>query len=120
MFIMKTKLIASSIIALAAMSGATAFAGTTSGKAGIFMPTPYGTTSTVTRDQVQADMLQARKEGTLQSNSDSAAIRSADSVAIGKPVAATLVSRSEVRAETSQWAMSHQATSDSDRKLSSQ
>lgn len=117
---MKTKLIASTIIALAAISSASAFAGTRSGNAGIYMPTPYGTTSTVSRDQVQADILQARKEGTLQSNSDSAAIRSADSVAVGKSVAAAALSRSEVRAETSQWAMSHQTNSDSDRKLSSQ
>lgn len=117
---MKTKLIAATVVALAAVSGASAFAATRSGNAGVYIPTPFGEISTVTRAQVQEDTVQARKEGTLQSNSDSAAIRSTDSVAIAQPAVASVVSRSEVRAETSQWAMSHQANSDSDRKLSSQ
>ena len=117
---MKTKLLAATVITLAALSGASAFADTRSGNAGVYMPTPYGATSTVTRDQVQADMLQARKQDASQSGSESAAIRSTDSLASATAAASSVVSRSEVRAETSQWAMSHQATSDSDRKLSSQ
>jgi Domain of unknown function (DUF4148) len=116
---MKTKLIAATVVALAAMSGASAFAATRSGNAGVYIPTPFDTTSTVTRAQVQEDTMQARQQGTFDLDSDSASIRSADTVA-AKPAAMSTVSRSEVRAQTSQWAQSHQANSDSDRKLSSQ
>lgn len=116
---MKTNLIAATVIAMAAMSGANAFAAPRSGNAGVYMPTPYGATSTVTRAQVQQDTMQARQQSALHSSSDSAAIRSADTAGT-QPVAVSAVSRSEVRAQTSQWAMSNHNNSDSDRKLSSQ
>jgi Domain of unknown function (DUF4148) len=116
---MKTKLIAAAVIALAAISGASAFA-KDSGNDGTYLPMAIASTSTVTRAQVQEDLVQARKEGTFDLDSDSASIRSTDSVALAKPAAVSTVSRSDVRAETSQWAKANHASNDADRKLNSQ
>jgi Domain of unknown function (DUF4148) len=85
---MKTKLIAATVFALAAMSGASAFA--QSYKDNL----PFTMSSNLTRAQVQADYLQARKEGTLPQLGETG-----EYVTVAKAPVASTVTRAEVRAE---------------------
>jgi Domain of unknown function (DUF4148) len=97
---MKTKLIAATVVALAAMSGASAFAQSYKDNFPVTM------SSNVTRAQVQADFLQARKEGTLPQVGEAAQYAEAKA-----PVAST-ATRAEVRALAIQSAKARQADSD--------
>jgi hypothetical protein len=85
---MKTKLIAATVVALAAMSGVSAFASTYSDNL------PVQVSSSTTRAQVQADYLQARKEGTLPQVGEAG-----EYVAVAKAPVASTVTRAEVRAQ---------------------
>ncbi len=88
---MNSKFIASAVVAIAALTGASAFAqGNLSGEAAYVVPAPT-TTSNVTRTQVQADYLQARQAGNV-------AISNEGAFAVA-PVAASSVTRAEVRAD---------------------
>ena len=92
---MNSKFIASTVVAIAALTGASAFAQTSlSGEAATAVVFPI-TASNVTRAQVQAEYLQARQAGNV-AVSDEAAFA---------PVMASpsTVSRAEVRAEASHW-----------------
>ena len=92
---MNSKFIASTVVAIAALTGASAFAQTSlSGEAATAVVFPI-TASNVTRAQVQAEYLQARQAGNV-AVSDEAAFA---------PVMASpsTVSRAEVLAEASHW-----------------
>ncbi len=86
---MKTKLIAATVVALAAMSGASAFA-----QSSYKDNFPIQLNSNVTRGQVQAEYQQARKEGTLPQLGEAG-----DYAAVAKAPVASTVTRAEVRAE---------------------
>ena len=89
---MNSKFIASTVIAIAALTGANAFAQTTlSGEAAYVVPAPATTTSSVTRTQVQAEYLQARKDGNVAVSNEA--------VFAVAPAAMSVLSRSEVSAE---------------------
>jgi DNA-binding IclR family transcriptional regulator len=98
---MKTKLIAATVVALAAMSGVSAFA------EGDYTSKPIDLTTNTTRAQVQAEYLQARKEGTLVQVGETGEY----AAAMKAPVQST-VSRAEVRAQAIQWAKSRHADID--------
>lgn len=67
---MKTKLISAAVIAIAALGSVNAFAmNRLEGEAATKLP-PIDYTSNVSRAQVLADVLQARKDGTLPINSE--------------------------------------------------
>ena len=85
---MKTKLIAASVVALAAMSSVSAFAQSYKDNFPIQM------SSNTTRAQVQADYLQARKEGTLPQLGETG-----EYAVVAKAPVASTVTRAEVRAE---------------------
>ena len=88
---MNSKLIASTVVAIAALTGANAFAqGNLSGEAAYVVPAPT-TTSNTTRAQVQAEYLQARQAGNVAVSNESA-------FAV-VPEIATGVTRAEVRAD---------------------
>ena len=92
---MNSKLIASAVVALAALTGANAFAqGNLSGEAATAVTFPV-TASNTTRAQVQAEYLQARQAGNVAVSNESAF---APAVAT-----ASTVSRAEIRAEASHW-----------------
>jgi Domain of unknown function (DUF4148) len=98
---MKTKLIAATVVALAAMSGVSAFASTYSDNL------PVKVSSNTTRAQVQADYLQARKEGTLPQVGEAGEY----AAAVKAPVASS-VTRAEVRAQAIQSARARHNDSD--------
>ena len=88
---MNSKFIASTVVAIAALTGANAFAqGNLSGEAAYVVPAPT-TTSNVTRTQVQADYLQARKDGNVAVSNEAA-------FAVA-PATVSGVTRAEVRAD---------------------
>ena len=92
---MNSKLIASAVVALAALTGANAFAqGNMSGEAATAVTFPI-TPSNVTRAQVQAEYLQARRVGNVAVSNESA---------FAATVAApSTLTRAEMRAEASHW-----------------
>ena len=97
---MNSKLIASTVIAIAALSGASAFAQTstvTYGESGYTPITNF--TSQVSRAQVQADLAQARKDGSMPVYSESGYAM--------VQVAPAMVSRAEVHADAVQWVKNH-------------
>ncbi len=94
---MKTKLIAVTVVALAAMSGVSAFA-----EKNPYVFKSIDLSTATTRAQVQAEYLQARKEGSLVQMGETGEY----TAAVKAPVAST-VSRAEVRAGAIQWAKSH-------------
>ena len=99
---MNSKLIASTIIAIAAMSGASAFAqngGVIYGESGNLPANSY--TSNLTRAEVRADFVQARKNGSLSVESEAGVV-----VVKATP---SVVSRAEVRAGAIQWVKTHPA-----------
>ena len=88
---MNTKFIASAIVAIAAMTGASAFAqNRLEGEAALVIA-PVTLTSKLTRAQVNADYLQARQNGAV-------AVSQEGAFAVA-PVAASGVTRAEVREE---------------------
>ena len=88
---MNSKLIASTVIALSALTGASAFAQSSlSGEAALAIR-PVASTSNVTRAQVQAEYLQARQAGQLAVSQEGAFAAA--------PVAASTLSRAEVKSE---------------------
>ena len=101
---MNSKLIASTVVAIAALTGANAFAqGNVAGEAAYVVPAPTFTSNT-TRVQVQAEYLQARQAGNV-------AISNEGAFAAAQP-AASAVSRAAVRAETAAWVKTHDFGSD--------
>jgi Domain of unknown function (DUF4148) len=98
---MKTKLIAATVVALAAMSGVSAFAQSYKDNF------PVQVSSSMTRAQVQADYLQARKEGTLPQVGETG-----EYTAVVKAPVASTVSRAEVRAQAIQAARAHHNDND--------
>ena len=101
---MNSKLIASAVVALAALTGANAFAqGNLSGEAAYVVPAPT-TTSNTTRAQVQGDYLQARQAGNVAVSNEGAFASSA--------ATPTFANRADVRAEAAVWAKTHNAGSD--------
>ncbi|MES2414043.1 MAG: DUF4148 domain-containing protein [Pseudomonadota bacterium] len=86
---MNSKLIASTVIALSALTGASAFAQNNQYGEAALVVAPVASTSSLTRAQVQADYLSARQSGAL-AVSQEAAFAAA-------PTAASQLSRAEVR-----------------------
>lgn len=88
---MNSKLIASTVIALSALTGASAFAQTSlSGEAALAIR-PVLSSSNVTRAQVQAEYLQARQSGAVAVSQEGAFAAA--------PAAASSVTRAAVRNE---------------------
>lgn len=86
---MNSKFIASTVIALSALTGASAFAQSNlSGEAALAIR-PVTSTSNVTRAQVQNDYLQARQAGNVAVSQEGAFAAT--------PAAASVVTRAEVR-----------------------
>ncbi|MBI2728030.1 MAG: DUF4148 domain-containing protein [Polaromonas sp.] len=85
---MNSKLIASTVIALSALTGASAFAQNLSGEAALAIR-PVASSSNVTRAQVQNDYLQARQAGKVAASQEGAFAAA--------PAAASVVTRAEVR-----------------------
>ncbi len=89
---MNSKLIASTVVAIAALTGASAFAASSSQYS---EPAEFSrdvaSTSTLTRAQVQAEYLQARKNGTLLVSGEADVNPSKDNV--------STLSRAQVQAE---------------------
>lgn len=98
---MKTKLIAATVVALATLSGMSAFAQSYEGSF------PVQVSSSTTRAQVQADYLQARKEGTFSQVGETGKY-----TAIVKAPSISTVTRAEVRAQAVQAAKTHQNHND--------
>ena len=99
---MNSKSIASTIIAIAALSGASAFAqtgGVIYGESGNLPANSY--TSNLTRAEVRADFVQARKDSGLPVESEAGVV-----VAKAAP---TVASRAEVHAGAVQWVKAHPA-----------
>jgi hypothetical protein len=88
---MNSKFIASTVVAIAALSGASAFAQSNQYGEAALVIAPVASTSNVTRAQVSADYLQARLNGKV-AVSQEAAFAAA-------PATATGVTRAEVRAQ---------------------
>ena len=86
-----TKILASTVISLAFLAAGSAFAGDHDYAA----VTAPATTSTVTRAQVQAELAQAQKEGTLLNAGDDSSYPTTAQSGVSK-------SRAEVRAELMQ------------------
>ena len=101
---MNSKLIASAVVAIAALTGANAFAQSNlSGEAAYVIPAAT-TTSNTTRAQVQGEYIQARQAGNVAVSNEGA---------FAPVVSATsATSRAEVRAEAAVWVKSHNAGSD--------
>ncbi len=98
---MNSKLIASTVVAFAALTGGSAFAQSALGlysEAGFRAPT---TTSNVTRAQVQADYLQARNAGSLPA--------SIEGTVVSAQTSPSSLTRAEVKADAVQWAKAHSA-----------
>lgn len=96
---MNSKLIASAVVAIAALTGANAFAqGNMTGEAAYVIPAPTFTSNT-TRAQVQAEYLQARQAGDVAISNEAAFVPA-------KAVPST-ANRADVRAEAAAWAKTH-------------
>jgi Domain of unknown function (DUF4148) len=96
---MNSKLIASTVVAIAALAGTSAFA---QSSLGIYSESGYATPNTssnVTRAQVQAEYLQARNSGSLPVSLEGGVIAAQTSP--------SRVTRAEVVAQTVQWAKAH-------------
>jgi hypothetical protein len=91
---MNSKFIASTVVAIAALSGASAFAQSNQYGEAALVIAPVATTSNVTRAQVNADYLQARQNGAVAVSQEAAFAAAAAPAAPG--VART---RAEVREE---------------------
>ena len=101
---MNSKLIASAVVALAALSGANAFAQSNlTGEAALVVPVATSISNT-SRAQVQGEYLQARQAGNVAVSNEGAFASSAATPAIA--------SRADVRAEAAVWAKTHHAGSD--------
>lgn len=102
---MNTKFIVTAVFAVAAMSGASAYAqNNLYGEAALVIP-PVASTSNVTRAQVQAEYLQARQKGELPVSPEGAFAAA--------PSTATSVTRVEVRAQAIVAARAAQITGNS-------
>ena len=100
---MNSKLIASAVVALAALSGANAFAQVnTAGEATYFAPEV--TTSNISRAQVQAEYLQALRSGDVAPSNEVTFVPTV--------ISASATSRAEVRAEAATWVKTHTATNE--------
>jgi hypothetical protein len=88
---MNSKFIASTVIALSALAGASAFAQTATSLFPEYQAavTPVLSSSNVTRAQVQAEYFQARKDGTLPA--------SPEGFYVAAPAKTSTVTRAEVR-----------------------
>ena len=94
---MKSTLIASTVIAIAALTGASAFAqGNMAGEAAYVIPAQTFTSNT-TRAQAQAEYLQARNTGHVAVSNEAAF-----AAVVATP---STLSRAEVREEASHWAI---------------
>jgi hypothetical protein len=96
---MNSKFIASTVVAIAALTGANAFAqGNMTGEAAYVVPAA-STTSNTTRAQVKADLVQARQSGNVAVSNEGAfaAVKAAPSE----------TRRADVRAEAAAWAKTH-------------
>ncbi len=101
---MNSKLIASTVVAIAALTGANAFAqGNMTGEAAYVVPAPTFASNT-TRAQVQAEYLQARQAGNV-------AVSNEGAFAPAK-AAPSMANRADVRAEAAQWVKTHNLGSD--------
>ena len=92
---MNSKLIASAVVAIAALTGANAFAQSNlTGEAALVVPAATSTSNT-SREQVQAAYLQARQSGNVAVSNEGAFA----------PITASTstLSRAEMRAEASHW-----------------
>lgn len=99
---MKSTFIASSVLALAALTGASAFAQNSnlpSGESGYKAPANFK--GQLSRAEVKADYLQAQKGGKLSVRGDS-------DLAIA-PASPSMVTRAEVYAGAVQWTKNHPA-----------
>ena len=96
---MTTKFVAATVVALAAMSSAGAFAQTHQYGEAALVIEPVALTSNLTRSQVQADYLQARQTGALPSSEEAAFVN--------MPIASALA-RSDVRSEAAMAARKSQ------------
>ena len=104
---MNSKFIASTVIALAAMSSASAFAQSNLvGEAANAVIFPV-TTSNLTRAQVQNEYFQARKAGNVTFTSEGSLVAAAPAMS-----APSAVTRADVRAEAAAWVKTHNAGSD--------
>ncbi|MES2398359.1 MAG: DUF4148 domain-containing protein [Pseudomonadota bacterium] len=93
---MNSKFIASTVIALSALTGASAFAQSNlSGEAALAIR-PVASSSNVTRAQVQADYLAARQSGAVAVSQEGAFAAA--------PAAASTVTRAQVRSDAIQSA----------------
>jgi hypothetical protein len=98
---MKSKFVAATILALAGLSSAGAFAQNAQYGEAALVVAPVASTSSLTRAQVSADYLQARRNGAL-------AVSNEGAIAFA-PAASSDVSRAEVHAQAILWAKAHQA-----------
>ncbi len=94
---MSTKLLASTVIALAAFSGVSAFAQVDSDRS---TQSPMGVTSNTSRMQVKADFVQERQASKLMGVSETA-------TATPEANAPSTVTRAEVRAQAIEFAKTH-------------
>jgi hypothetical protein len=100
---MNSKLIASTVVALAALTSASAFAqGNLSGEAAYVVPAPTATSNT-TRAQVQAAYLQARQAGDVAVSNEGAFP--------AEKAAPSMASRADVRSEAAAWVKTHNVSS---------
>jgi hypothetical protein len=98
-FIMNSTLIASAVVAIAALTGANAFAqGNMTGEAAYVVPAA-STTSNTTRAQVQADFIQARQAGNVAVSNEGAFAAA--------QAAPSDINRADVRAEAAAWVKTH-------------
>ena len=86
---MNSKFIASTVIALSALAGASAFAQSNQYGEAALVFAPVASTSSVTRAQVKADYLNARKSGALAVSQEGAFA--------AVPATASTMTRAEVR-----------------------
>ena len=101
---MNSKLIASAVVAIAALTGANAFAqGNMSGEAATVITFPI-TASNVTRAQVNAEYIQARQAGNVAVSNEGAFAPAT--------ATASVASRAEVRAEAAAWVKTYNAGSE--------
>ena len=88
---MNTKFIASTIVAIAAMTSASAFAQSHQYGEAALVVVPVASTSTLTRAQVTSAYLQARQTGAVPASQEAAFVVA--------PVASTGVTRAQVQAQ---------------------
>ena len=101
---MNSKLIASAVVALAALSGANAFAQSNLTGEAASVVSFATTTSNTSRAQVQGEYIQARQVGNVAVSNEGAFAFS-----VSTP---TFANRADVRAEAAVWAKTHNAGSD--------